>query len=136
MNELGEEPQSLLWAHTQTVIHPIVNYYKCPIDGETITHEHIMITDDMKHDKYAVKAFEDASMNSLKSLGFKPKCILQFCDNCSGQYESKGPFEYTSLSGAPVIRSFFLVRMMEKDPQMGQQVEENKLLEGINNAEI
>ena len=26
MNELGEEPQSLHWAHTQTVIHPIVNY--------------------------------------------------------------------------------------------------------------
>ena len=80
MNELGEEPQSLHWAHTQTVIYPIVNYYKCPIDGETITHEHIMISDDLKHDKYAVKAFEDASLKSLLALSFKLKCILQFCD--------------------------------------------------------
>ena len=107
MNELGEEPQSLHWADTQTVIHQIVNYYKCPIDGETITHEHIMISDDLKHDKYAAKAFEDASMKSLLTLSFKLKCILQFCDNCSGHYKSKGPFEYISLSETPVIRSFF-----------------------------
>ena len=33
--------------------------------------------------------------------------ILQFCDNCSGQYKSKGPFEYISLSETPVVRSFF-----------------------------
>ena len=64
---------------------------------------HIMISDDLKHDKYAVKAFEDASMKSLLALGFKLKCTLQL----SGQYKSKGPFEYISLSETPVVRSFF-----------------------------
>ena len=57
--------------------------------------------------KYAVKAFKDASMKSLLALGFKPKCKVQFCDNCSGQYKSKGPFEYISLSETHVVRSFF-----------------------------
>ena len=66
-----------------------------------------MISDDFKHEKCAVKAFEDTSMKSLLALGFQLKCILQFCDNCSGQYKSKGPFEYISLSETPVIRSFF-----------------------------
>ena len=107
MNELGEESQSLHWAHTQMVIHPIVNYHKCPIDAETITHEHIMISDDSKHDKCALKAFEDTSIKSLLALGFKPKCILQFCDNCRGQYKLKGPFEYISLLETSVVRSFF-----------------------------
>ena len=67
MNVHADEPQGCHWDHTQTVIHPIVIYRKCPVDGKIITEEHIMISDDLRHDKYAVKKFEDVSISNLKS---------------------------------------------------------------------
>ena len=107
MNTHVDEPQGCHWDHTQTVIHPIVNFQICPKDGRLITEEHIMISDDMVHDKFAVKKFEDISIDHLKKQGFDPTCILQFCDNCSRQYKSKGPFQYISTSGIPTMRSYF-----------------------------
>ena len=108
MNVHVDEPQGCHWDHTQTVIHPIVIYRKCPVDGKIITEEHIMISDDLRHDKYAVKKFEEVSVSNLKSEeNFDPSCIVQFCDNCSSQYKSKGPFQYISTSGVPTMRSYF-----------------------------
>ena len=107
MNIHVDEPQGCHWDHTQTVIHPIVNFRICPKDGGLITEEHIMITDDLDHDKFAVKKFEDISLEELKKNGFDPSCVIQFCDNCSRQYKSKGPFQYISTSGIPTMRSYF-----------------------------
>ena len=108
MNVHVDEPQGCHWDHTQTVIHPIVVYRKCPIDGKLITEEHIMISDDLRHDKFAVKKFENVSVSNLKNEeNFEPNCIVQFCDNCSSQYKSKGPFQYISTSSVPTMRSYF-----------------------------
>ena len=107
MNIHVDEPQGCHWDHTQTVIHPIVNFRICPKDGGLITEEHIMISDDLNHDKFAVKKFEDTSLENLKESGFEPTCVIQFCDNCSRQYKSKGPFQYISTSGVPTMRSYF-----------------------------
>ena len=52
MNVYQDEPQGSHWDHTQTVIHPIVNFYLGK-DGKLVTEEHIMITHDLKHDKFA-----------------------------------------------------------------------------------
>ena len=106
LNIYQDEPQGAHWDHTQTVIHPIVNYYIGP-DGKLVTDEHIMISDDLKHDKYAVKAFEEASLKHLKDKGFVPTMIIQFCDNCSGQYKSKGPFQFIFESQIPTLQMFF-----------------------------
>ena len=107
MNLNVDEPQGAHWDHTQTVIHPIVNYRLCPKDGRLITEEHIIISDDLLHDKFAVRDFERASVNNLISSGFTPTSIIQFCDNCSSQYKSKGPFQYISMSETPVVRNYF-----------------------------
>ena len=107
LNVYPDEPQAAHWDHTQTVIHPIVNFRICPKDGSLITEEHIIISDDLVHDKFAVKAFQEASVNNLISTGFKPSCIIQFCDNCSSQYKSKGPFQYISTSDIPTVRNYF-----------------------------
>ena len=108
MNIHVDEPQGCHWDHTQTAIHPIVIYRICPFDGQLITEEHVMISDDLKHDKFAVKAFEDVSVSYLRQEhGFDPTCIVQFCDNCSSQYKSKGPFQYISTAGIPTMRSYF-----------------------------
>ena len=108
MNVYQDEPQGSHWDHTQTVIHPIVNYYIK--DGKLVTEEHIMITDDLHHDKFAVRAFEKQTLDHLKAKGFIPMQIIQFCDNCAGQYKSKGPFQFVSESEIPILRMFFGAR--------------------------
>ena len=90
MNVYQDEPPGSHWDHQQTVIHPIVNYYNK--DGKLVIDEHIMITDDLHHDKFAVRAFEKQTLDHLKSKGFIPQQIIQFCDNCASQYKSKGLF--------------------------------------------
>ena len=108
MNVYQDEPQGFHWDHIETVIHPIVNYYIK--DGKLVTEEHIMITDDLHHDKFAVRAFEKQILDHLKAKGFIPIQIIQFCDNCAGQYKSKGPFQFVSESEIPILRMFFGAR--------------------------
>ena len=107
LHKLQDEPKECHWDHAQTVLHPIVNYRRCPKDGKLIVEEHIIVSDDLNHDKYAVKAFEDASLRELKNNGFEPTHLFQFCDNCSCQYKSKGPFQFISTSERPCMRCYF-----------------------------
>ena len=86
MNKYQDEPKECHWDHSQTVLCPIIN-------GKLIVEEHVIISNDLNHDKHAVKAFKQASMKELQRSGFKPAHIMQFCDNCSSQYKSKGPFQ-------------------------------------------
>ena len=82
MNVYQDVPQGSHWDHTQTVIHLIVNYY-IGKNGKLVTEEHIMLTDDLHHDKFAVRAFEKQTLDHLKAKGFIPKQIINFCDNCA-----------------------------------------------------
>ena len=91
MNIYQDEPQSVHWDHSMKVIHPIVKYFKME-DGKRITEEHIMLSDDLLHDKFAVRAFEKTTMDNLRAKGIVQKQIIQFCHNCAVQYKSKGPF--------------------------------------------
>ena len=107
MNKYQDEPKECHWDHSQTVLHPIINHRCCPADGKLIVEEHVIISNDLNHDKHAVKAFEQASMKELQRSGFKPSHIMQFCDNCSSQYKSKGPFQYIANAVIPTIRNYF-----------------------------
>ena len=75
MNTYQDEPQPVHWDHRQTIIHPIVNYY-LNSEGKLITEEHIMLTANLKHDKFAVQAFEKAALDHLKKKGFIPEKIV------------------------------------------------------------
>ena len=58
MNVYQDEPQGVHWDHSQTVLHPIVNNYYLDKEGKLVTEEHLMISDDLKHDKFAAREFE------------------------------------------------------------------------------
>jgi hypothetical protein len=103
--EAQDAPQALHWDHQQAVIHPVVNHYRNK-DGVLVTEEHVMITDDLKHDAYAVKEFERISIAELQKRT-EVKRIIQWCDNCPNQYKSKGPFQLVSQSKIPMIRMFY-----------------------------
>ena len=109
MNIYQDEPQGVHWDHIQMVIHPMLNYY-LDKNGKLVTEEHIMMTDDLKHDKFAVHAFECQTLEHLKNKGFVPSKIIQFSDNCAGQYKNKGPFQFISDAGIPTIRMYFGAR--------------------------
>ena len=90
IHKYQDKPQSVHWHHQQTAMHPIVNYYRCDKTNKIITDEHMILTNDLKHDKFAVEEFQKVSLKYLSKQGFKPNKIIQFCDNCSGQYKVKG----------------------------------------------
>ena len=46
----------------------------------------------------------------MKKKGFVPTKIIQFCDNCVGQYKSRGSFQFISDAGIPTIRIYFGAR--------------------------
>ena len=69
-----------------------------------------MISDDKNHDKYAVKAFEQASLDHLKEKGFTPTHMIQFNDNCLSQYKSRGIFQFVSYSDVPKLKMYFGAR--------------------------
>ena len=62
------------------------------------------------HDKYAVKAFEQASLDHLKEKGFTPTHIIQFNDNCLSQYKSRGIFQFVSYSDVRKLKMYFGAR--------------------------
>ena len=64
----------------------------------------------LDHDKFAVRAFEKQTLDHLKSKGFISQQIIQFCDNYTGQYKNKGPFQFVSESEIPILRIFFGAR--------------------------
>ena len=107
MNIFQDELQSKHWDHTQTTIHPIVNYFIKPGQSVVTVKEHIVISSDKTHDEYAVKAFEEVSLNYLKEKGFTPSHIIQFNDNCAGQYKGKGTFQFISCSQIPTLKMYF-----------------------------
>ena len=43
----------------------------------------------------------------MKNNGLDIRMLIQFCDNASSQYKSKGPFQFISESSVPYIRCFF-----------------------------
>ena len=110
MNVYQDEPQQVHWDHNQTTIHPIISYYIKPGESTITTEEHIMISDDTYHDKYAVRKFQQMSIQHLKSKGIVPRYIVIFSDNCKCQYKAKGTFQFHSEADVPLLHMFFGAR--------------------------
>ena len=72
------EPQSAHWDRRQTTMHPICINFRCTEDNcnELVTLEMVCFTEDLKHDSPAVKTFEDAAENYLRSIGIPVNVIF------------------------------------------------------------
>ena len=112
------ESQSAYFEQVQVTIHPMMMYYslsKESPDGKLATidvkHALIGISDDLKHDFLAVKAFEDAAIHHLQqSTSGGIDTIYEFTDGCAAQYKGRGGF--ATLSQRPeesqlICRNFF-----------------------------
>ena len=103
------EPQSAHWDRRQTTMHPICVNFRCTEENcnEIVTLEMVCFTEDLKHDSFAVKTFEDAAEKYLRSVGIPVNVIFQWSDNCAHQYKSKYAFDILSTSVAPKMRNYY-----------------------------
>jgi hypothetical protein len=93
------EVQTAHYAYHLITVHPCVTYYRCPLCSALVEESMVCISDDLKHDGFAVKAFVAATNKHLKETrGLQITKEVQFTDGCGVQYKSKKPFYDISQS--------------------------------------
>jgi hypothetical protein len=96
VHKVQNEPQAAHWHRHNSTLHPVVCYYLCSDGTNLIKDEVLMITDDLDHDHYAVRAFQKKVMEHLTEEGVTVKRVIQFSDNCAAQYKSFRTFDSIS----------------------------------------
>lgn len=104
-----DEVQSGLWSRPHTTLHPIIIYYCCPEPSCTdlVKEELMIISDDLKHDGFAVNTFIEKALEHLAEREVVVNRIVMFSDNCGPQYKSCKVFETLSKANIPVMRNYF-----------------------------
>ena len=100
------EPQGL---HEQVTLMPSVAQYKCQQPGcnQTVLHEIVHVSDDLKHDAHLMKAFRARTIEELQKNNVPIHKIIYFTDQAPLQYKSKTAFRYLSQSAIPTICNFW-----------------------------
>ena len=101
------EAQGGHYNRRQSAIFPFVCNYLCQKCSALVTHEIVCISDDLKHDAYAVREFEIHAIKLLRQHGVQVDSFYEWCDNCSSEFKSKSPFFLLSLMGVRIIRSYW-----------------------------
>ena len=76
------EPQGLHWVHEQVTLMPSVAQCKCqqPDCNQTVLHEIVHVSDDLKHDAHLVKAFRARTIEELQKNNVPIHKIIYFTD--------------------------------------------------------
>ena len=101
------EAQSTHFNRRQSTIFPLVCFFPCPLCPELVTHEISCISDDLKHDAFAVRAFELEAIHVLRDSGVQVNHLLEWCDNCSIEFKSKQPFFLLSCMDIRITRNYW-----------------------------
>ncbi len=103
-----DEIATAFFEQVQVTIHPMMVYdYRYHNDTRILMkHAVIMISDDLKHDSFAVKVFEERCFEILNTLGSFSK-IHEWSDGCGVQYKAKTAFTILSKRGLNVTRHYF-----------------------------
>ena len=108
-NEHTNEVSEAHWSYTQCTLFPTIAWYKCT-SCECIAEEAItVLSDDNKHDAYAVKEFENAIFQHLRARGLSFNKITFISDGCASQFKSAMPFLHLSdlsMEGIRVDRQY------------------------------
>ena len=116
-----DEVHGAFWCRKQTTLHPIIAYYPCPCKCGHLVHDEIMIlSNDLKHDSFAVNTFIKKALTHLRDNKVTIKRLIMWSDNC-GPLISHAKF----LMQFPNMRIFQLCRIisvqnMERLRQMEQ----------------
>ena len=104
-----DEVQSGMWSRKSTTLHPIVVYYPCQEKAcdDLVKEELMMLSEDLKHDGFAVNSFIEKAIEHLKERDIPVQRLIIFSDNCAVQYKSCRVFESLSRANIPVLRNYF-----------------------------
>ena len=107
-----DEIHGAFWSRRQTTFHPIITNYPCPQKCNLLVCDEIMIvSNDIKHDSFAVDTFVDKALSHLKENGIPVKRIIMWSDNCSTQYKLCKVFDSMSkLKDIPVMCNYFCAK--------------------------
>ena len=62
-----DEVHGAFWCRKPTTLHPIIAYYPCPCKCGHLVHDEIMIlSNDLKHDSFAVNTFVEKALRHLR----------------------------------------------------------------------
>ena len=74
-------------------------------------HEIVVLSDDLKHDTFAVASFEKVAVAELQACGVEFEVLIEFDDGAASQYKCINSFEDISKSvsrlGVKVKRAYF-----------------------------
>ena len=101
------EAQSTHYNRRQSTIFPLVCFFQCSLCTQLVTHDICCITDDLKHDAFAVRAFELRAIQILRDSGVQVKHLFEWSDNCGIEFKSKMPFYVLSKMGIPITRNYW-----------------------------
>ena len=101
------EAQSTHFNRRQSTIFPLVCFFPCTLCNSLVTHEICCITDDLKHDAFAVRAFELQAIQILKATSVQVNHVYEWCDNCGLEFKSKLPFDVLSRMDIPITRNYW-----------------------------
>lgn len=101
------EPQASHFNRRQSTIFPLVCFFKCVLCGQLVTHNICCITDDLKHDAFAVRAFELEAFKLLEASGVTLKKVYEWSDNCGLEFKSKYPFYVLSRMSTKICRNYW-----------------------------
>ena len=101
------ESQSSHYSRRQSTIFPVVCYFTCDLCESLVTHEICCISDDLKHDAFAVRAFEMEALKVLHSHGVSVRKLYEWTDNCALEFKSKFPFFVLSTMEQVTNRSYW-----------------------------
>ena len=98
--------------HPQLTVHPTYVSYWCLNEecNQVVCEDLIHITDDNTHNKHAVNAFIEESIQHLKSKWIPIMEIIDFTDNYSSQYKSKFTFHNIMKFGVPYTWHYYGVK--------------------------
>ena len=105
-----DEIAAAYYQYQQASIFPCQLFYKCSDEGceegceETVSHQVVLISDDLLHDHHLVRHFNAEIIGSLPS-SFAHH--VQFSDGCAAQFKSKGPFYDVQESSTSFEKAFF-----------------------------
>ncbi|CAC5417855.1 unnamed protein product [Mytilus coruscus] len=99
----------------EVTVHPFMCYYlekavnqeSLEEEEKLVKHPIIVISNDLQHNAFALKVFEDKAFELIRNEGSKIAQVDKFSDGAAAQYKGKNTFLHTSLSDIITQRHYF-----------------------------
>ena len=107
-----DEVHDAFWCRKQTTLHPTIAYYPCPCKcGHLVCDEIMILSNDLKHDSFAVNTFVEKALTHLRENKVTIKRLIMWSDNCGPQYKSCKVFDAVSkYEDIPVMWNYICAK--------------------------